>query len=247
MFRFIKNHNGELPWIVSIEYIYDYFSNLFKKEVVNELVHNEWLNAEYAISKCDNDIERSMVKTLALFLIVDKFDELPATDKLLSLSNGMPDAMDTISELENKGIIYRKGSTNSYVFKTSAGASLKNEIKRQRAIRGDHIDYNEVFSVVEQKKFILPQRYNTNVSMTRYFRYEYMSVEDFLSIEREESFFDDSEFCDGKVIALFSLGQIDQNKIKKHYKSLESRRIVVVCPNITFKGTKQALDLEIVF
>lgn len=246
MFRFIKNHNGELPWIVSIEYIYDYFSNLFKKEVVNELVHNEWLNAEYAISKCDNDIERSMVKTLALFLIVDKFDELPATDKLLSLSNGMPDAMDTISELENKGIIYRKGSTNSYVFKTRAGASLKNEIKRQRAIRGDHIDYNEVFAVVEQKKFILPQRYNTNVSMTRYFRYEYMSVEDFLSIEREESFFDDSEFCDGKVIALFSLGQIDQNKIKKHYKSLESRRIVVVCPNITFKGTKQALDLEIV-
>lgn len=246
MFRFIKNHNGELPWIVSVEYIYDYFSNLFKKEVVNELVHNEWLNAEYAISKCDNDDQKSMVKTLALFLIVDKFDELPATDKLLALASEMPDAIDTITELEHKDIIYRKGATNSFVFKTRAGASLKNEIKRQRALRGNQINYNEVFATVEQKKFVLPQRYNTNVSMTRYFRYEYMSVEDFLNIEHEESFFDDGDFCDGKVIALFSLGKIEQDKVKKHYKSLNSRRIVVVCPQIAFKGVKQALDLEIV-
>lgn len=246
MFRFIKNHNGELPWIVGIEYIYDYFSNLFKKEVVNELVHNEWLNAEYAISKCDNAIQCAMVKTLALFLIVDKFDELPATDKLLSLASGIPDSMGIITDLENRDIIYRKGATNSFVFKTRAGASLKNEIKRQRALRGDHINYNKVFSTVEQKKYVLPQRYNTNVSMTRYFRYEYMSVEDFLNIEREESFFDDDDFCDGKVIALFSQAKIDQNKVKKHYKSLNSRRIVVLCPNISFKDAKQALDLEIV-
>lgn len=246
MFRFINNHNGELPWIVSVECIYDYFSNLFKKEVVNELVHNEWLNAEYAISKCVNDEQRTLIKTLALFLIVDKFDELPATDKLLSLASGLSDAMEIISELEQQDIIYRKGATNSFVFKTRAGASLKNEIKRQRALRGDSIDYNKVFSVVEQKKFILPQRYNTNVSMTRYFRYEYMQVDDFLTIEQEESFFDDNEFCDGKVIALFSLKKIDQEKVKKHYKKLNSRRIVVVCPKSVFKGTKQALDLEIV-
>lgn len=246
MYRFIKNHNGELPWIVSVEYIYDYFSNLFKKEVVNELIHNEWLNAEYAISKCVSDEQRALIKTLALFLIVDKFDELPATDKLLTLASGLSDAMDVISDLEQQDIIYRKGATNSFVFKTRAGASLKNEIKRQRALRGDNIDYNAVFSVVEQKKFIIPQRYNTNVSMTRYFRYEYMQVDDFLNIEQENSFFDDKEFCDGKVLALFSLKQIDQEKVKKHYKQLNSRRIVVICPKTVFKDKKQALDLEIV-
>ena len=246
MYRFIKNHNGEHPWIVGVEYIYDYFSNLFKKEVVNELVHNEWLNAEYAISKCINDEQKILTKTLALFLIVDKFDELPATDKLLAIASGLSDAMVIISDLEQQDIIYRKGSTNSFVFKTRAGASLKNEIKRQRALRGDSIDYNKVFSLVEQKKFIVPQRYNTNISMTRYFRYEYMNVDDFLNIEQEDSFFDDEEFCDGKVIVLFSLKQIDQEKIKKHYKKLNSRRIVVVCPKTVFKGTRQALDLEIV-
>lgn len=246
MYRFIKNHNGEHPWIVGVEYIYDYFSNLFKKEVVNELVHNEWLNAEYAISKCINDEQKILTKTLALFLIVDKFDELPATDKLLAIASGLSDAMVIISDLEQQDIIYRKGSTNSFVFKTRAGASLKNEIKRQRALRGDSIDYSKVFSLVEQKKFIVPQRYNTNISMTRYFRYEYMNVDDFLNIEQEDSFFDDEEFCDGKVIVLFSLKQIDQEKIKKHYKKLNSRRIVVVCPKTVFKGTKQALDLEIV-
>ncbi|MCR5105324.1 MAG: hypothetical protein K6B68_12900 [Eubacterium sp.] len=246
MYRFVKNHNGERPWIVGVELIYDYFSNLFKKEVINELVHSEWLNAEYAIGKCTEKEQIILIKALALFLIIDKYDELPATEKLLSLATGLPDAPQVIKQLEDGNVIYRKGATNSFVFKTRAGAALKNEIKRQRATRGNDVDYNAVFTAVEQKKFFIPQRYNTNAVMTRYFRHEYLSVDAFMSINTEDSFFDDDEFCDGKVISLYSFDEIDQDKVKKHYKKLNSRRLVVVCPDKTFSGSKQSLDLEIV-
>ncbi|MCR5203362.1 MAG: hypothetical protein K6D02_09825, partial [Lachnospiraceae bacterium] len=247
MFRFVKNHKGERPWLVGVDSIYDYFSGLFKKDVNNEVVHNEWLNAEYAISKCKGKEEKIILKVLALFLIVDKHDELPANEKLLSLASGLPEAASVISELEKANVIYRKGATNSFVFKTRAGASLKKEIKRQRAVIGDNINYNKVFSIVEQKRFIIPQRYNTKTSMTRYFRYEYLNVDEFLSINNESSFFNlDDEFCDGKVIALFSFNDIDQDVVKKHYKKLNSRRIIVLCPKKAFKESKRAIDLEIV-
>ena len=37
--------------------------------------------------------------------------------------------------------------------------------------------------------------------MTRYFRYEYMSVEEFLSINDLNVVLDDKQVCDGKVLA----------------------------------------------
>ncbi len=247
MARFVRNHKGDTPWIVGTEYIYDYFSNLFKKEVVNEIVHNEWLNAEYAISKCISKQQIKMVKILALFLIVDKADELPANEKMLCLALGQPDSAEIIRNLENQNIIYRKGSTNCYVFKTRAGAALKNEIKRRRAIKGDDIAYENMFSLVTQKKFVIPQRYNTNAMMTRYFRYEYLNVSTFLSISNAQSLFDlENEFCDGKVIVLYGLEEIQQDKVKKHYKELNTHKLVVVCPQRVFKKSKQVLDLEIV-
>lgn len=46
-------------------------------------------------------------------------------------------------------------------------------------------------------------------TMTRYFRYEYMSVEEFLSINDLNVVLDDKQVCDGKVLALYSIDDID--------------------------------------
>ena len=52
--------------------------------------------------------------------------------------------------------------------------------------------------------------------MTRYFRYEYLNVDDFLQIDDMNVFWDNGKFQDGKVIALYSLENTDRTKeIKK--------------------------------
>jgi hypothetical protein len=45
MARFVKEHNQEQDWVIGADLIYDYFSPLFKKDVVNEFIHNIWLSA----------------------------------------------------------------------------------------------------------------------------------------------------------------------------------------------------------
>lgn len=87
MARFVSEHTLDKEWSIGADLIYEYFSALFKKDVVNEFIHNIWLSAEYAIDKCDTEDQRKIVKALAVILIVNKEDEIPATEKYLKEEN----------------------------------------------------------------------------------------------------------------------------------------------------------------
>lgn len=75
MAQYVVEHTFNNEWIVTPDKIYDYFQNLFKKEIGNERVHTEWLNAEYAIAKAKETGKIRMLKTLAVINIINKFDE----------------------------------------------------------------------------------------------------------------------------------------------------------------------------
>ena len=121
-----------MPWIISADLIYDYFSPLFRKDINNEYIHNQWLNAEYALTKCSNDLERTVVKALAIILIVNQQQEISASEKYLHLASDVDDCANVVQGLIDKQLIYKRGSTNTYAFKTRAGSELRAEIKRKR-------------------------------------------------------------------------------------------------------------------
>lgn len=245
MARYISNHTTEMLWSVGADMIYDYFSGLFKKEVINEHVHNEWLNAEYALSKCDTEEQKKIVKALAIFLIVNKDEEMPAEEKILALATGISNAEAVIEELLISQVIYRKGSTNNLVFKTRAGSALKTEIKKRRSIKGERANYGSVFENITKKYYVIPRKYNADYAMTRYYRHEYMSVDDFLNITDAMVLFNADSYADGKVISLYSIGKIEVSKVRKHVKELDCKKLIVICPRQRFTMFKQALDYEI--
>lgn len=246
MARYIASHTKEMLWNIGADLIYDYFAGLFKKEVINEHVHNEWLNAEYALSRCTSAEQRKFVKALAIFLIVNKDEEMPADENVLALATGISNVGDVVEELISKQIVYKKGSTNNLAFKTRAGSALKTEIRKQRSIKGDKANYAKVFESITKKYYVIPQKYNADFMMTRYFRHEYLSVEAFLAVSDAKILFETDAHADGKVISLFSLGKINFAKVRKHIKELDCKKLLVVCPKQSFSGLKLALDYEIV-
>ena len=75
--------------------------------------------------------------------------------------------------------------------------------------------------------------------MTRYFRYEYLNVDDFLQIDDMNVFLDNGKFQDGKVIALYSLENTDRTKeIKKKVKTFGAENIVVIYAKTSFTLVK---------
>lgn len=247
MARFVSEHTKKKPWIIEADLIYDYFSGLFKKDVANEFIHNEWLNAEYAISKCDREDERKVLKTLAIILIVNREDELPATNEILSLASGISDGTKVIEQLAEQQLIYKKGSTNCYVFKTRAGSALKMEIKKRREMKGDIINISKVCMQVTDKYFVIPKKYNMDFMMTRYFRHEYMNVDDFLNIQNSEVYFNSKETSDGKIFSLYSLNERNYiEEIKDKLLIYKNPKLIVISSPSPFKLIKEAKDYEIV-
>lgn len=245
MARFVSEHSKEMEWSIGADLIYDYFSFLLKKEVSNEYVHNIWLSAEYAIEKCESQDQKKIIKALAVVLIVNKEDEIPATDKYLRLSINAVDSAQAIKELEEKQLIYKKSATDSFVFKTRAGSELRSEVKRQRAIKGDNVNFSKALLDVTGKYYVIPRKYNTVHMMTRFFVNQYMNVEDFLNIDSAKALLGDCA-GDGKVITLFSFTEIKQEVVKKHFLALAEPRLVVVCPERGLKAQKQLKDYEII-
>nr|WP_297766265.1 hypothetical protein [uncultured Butyrivibrio sp.] len=245
MARFILNHSADDSWYVGADLIYDYFAGLFKKEVTNEMVHNLWLGAEYAISKCDDEEAIKLIKALAVVLIVNKDEEMPADRRVLALAADVSDPESIISDLLENKIIYQKGSTGTFAFKTRAGSALKAEIKRQRELKGNSVNYANALLHVSGKYYVLPKKYNTKKMITRYFQHEYLDVDTFLAINNEETLLNNTP-ADGKVITLYSFSSAKQDKVKKHVKELASDRLVFVAPSKAIRVEKKLLDYEII-
>ena len=245
MARYVSNHTGLQRWFVAADLIYDYFSGLFKREIANEKVHSEWLNAEYALSKCTTEAQKWLVKKLALILMIDKPDELPANDQYLVLENGDIDLTDVLSELLSKKIIYKKGSTGTYEFKTRAGSALKEEVEHQRAYKGSRVNIPEVLEQITGKYYVIPKKYNTERRMTRYFTHRYMLVSDFMSIEDARVLFGRDTSPDGLVLSLLGEMEYSKDRVKKHFEKLACEQLCIVIPEKPFSLRKRAIDYEI--
>lgn len=245
MARFVAEHNANKEWSIGSDLVYDYFSPLFKKEVSNEYVHNIWLSAEYAIEKCETEDQKRIIKALAIILIVNKEDEIPATAKYIKLSINADDADAALQELQKKEFIYKKRATETYMFKTRAGSELKAEVRRLRELKGDNVNFSKALLDVTGKYYVIPRKYNTLNLMTRYFTNEFMDADDFLKIDSAEALLG-NDILDGKVITLYSFSDIKQDSIKRHFQRLADKRIVVVCPKSGLKVQKQLKDYEII-
>ena len=88
MARFVSEHTLDKEWSIGADLIYEYFSALFKKDVVNEFIHNIWLSAEYAIDKQNlyHTLKewydkQGKTKTFPIFINYDKQDNISDTTK----------------------------------------------------------------------------------------------------------------------------------------------------------------------
>lgn len=247
MARFIGEHDHSQEWIIGADLIYDYFGNLFRKDVTNELVHNEWLNAEYALSKCENETQKKVIKSLAAILIVNRSEEVPANGSSIGLAANIEDWQEILTQLESKDIITKKASTDCYVFKTRAGSVLKKEIKKRSITKAGSINISKILQDITDRLYVIPKRYNTLNCITRYFSCEYMEIETFLSIQNMDTIINEQRYSDGKVVILYSLDRtIDIQEIKDKLNVYASEKLIIVYTLMKFEYLEQAREYEII-
>lgn len=235
LYRLVKEcQDDEADYGITADSIYDYFRSLFREEDSGSLIHNEWLKAEYAISKTENPEEKKLIKVMALIDIIDRPDELSAgIVQLASALNMTADRCQKVidSLIAKKLIVYRPRK-QAYCFYNNVGVDIEKELSKRAAGLGSFADIVGTLKKISEMDYVLPKKHNQDYSITRYFEYVFMTPEQIRHLQSVKLLFEE-HFSDGKIIAVVSEADEleDENVI---ISRLQDDRVVVLMPTVGF-------------
>lgn len=236
--RFIQSYAGGCDICAGAELVYDYFQTLLRRSDRAEL-HNEWLKADYALSKCTDEWERKAVKATALIRLAGNQEELPANDTSISLSLGLSKqqagpAREAVARLLDRKILVWRSKGGFYDFKNRVGIDLERAVEERSRLLTGRFRVCSVLPEIAEFSFVLPKIYNQTFKMTRFFRYEFLETEVFLKLGNSGYLFEE-QFSDGLLLALVRTdGQGKEEEIRNKIEELNDGRIVVLYPDAVF-------------
>lgn len=222
---------SKIPDFIGVDGIYDYFAPLFKDESESR-VHHEWLRAEYALSQTSKKVEQAVIKTIAVIRMINRSDELIASDKFLRAASGMPEEVYTpaIKGLIEKNLVELRSRTSAYEFKNNIGIDVEAEISDCVKKRFNKVDEAVVLQEIFTEKAILPKKHNQESCMTRYFNTVFLSKDQFLAM-KSTSYLSWSNDPDGVVVFILPEAGLDEDTVFNHTTELEDRCLLVCMPN----------------
>lgn len=256
IFTFLADEGqGCLPWLlqkypekrVGADKIYDYFKGLFRETEDLPQIHNEWLKAEYALSRTKNETESIIVKTVAVIRMINREDEFPAKDREIRLAAGLTetDYRQAMERLKEEDVLVYRSNAGVYAFRSNVGVDVEKKIADKMAELRSRISYCEILERVCEMDFELPKQYNRQYAITRYFQYEYMTPELFFALEHGDYLFKE-KFSDGKMIVLVSETPVEKEQVRQQLERLGDIRIIALVSDRGFSLGELLLKYEAV-
>ena len=237
---FIEHNNDGL---FNVCKIYDYFKPILKKET-DSIIKDIWLKAENALSKCNGDQEKNIVKVIAIIYMINEIEILVPDDLTVrtALSLDEKQYVEIIDKLIEKSIIKRKKITNELDFTTMYNRALSKEVKRLSEEQFYDVNLKDTINEIIAKTYSIPRRYNDKYKITRFFLNVFMTEKELQEIKNFDILFENN-YCDGIIINLIKESRNIQ-AIKDYFKDCDNDRIVLKIPKTIFPKTLISLLRE---
>ncbi len=219
--------------LLTPEWIYDYFAELFRVEVFNPKIHSIWAKTQSAVKKCENEEQIKLIKILAVCKIISS-DTFEATDINLKAASNFNDEIyrNTVDSLASLHIITRRRD-GTYEFLTANGVDIKKNIRNLIEQGIVKIDRPHTLKEAYSTPFILPRQHNAKMHIQRYFVTEFMEASDFWKYTGD--FTEIKGNADGLLIYLISETDDDTHNIAGHLHKLGLDESIVVCVTKVWK------------
>lgn len=213
--------------LLTAEWIYDYFSELFRVEVFNPKIHSIWSKTNSAIKKCENEEQVKLIKILAVCKIIAS-DKFKATDINLKAASFLSDEVykNTVDSLAAHHIITKRRD-GIYEFLTANGVDIKKNIKN--LIEQGRVKRNRPKTLADaySTPYILPRQHNARMHIQRYFSTVFMEASDFWKYTGD--FSEIRGTADGLLIYLISDAYSETLQIANHLNELGVSENIIVC------------------
>ncbi len=223
---FIHNHDTGL---FNVNKIYDYFSNLLRKEETN-YIRNIWYRCESTLSKLDDNVKRSIIKTIAIIHMINDFEKLSPSNEIIALCLNMnvEEIKIHIDSLMEIRLIKRNFINNLLSFASSNSKEIEEELKK--VIRGKvkNIRISEIADEINENKYLLPRRYNEQNKITRFFKVIFLEDSEFIDLINFDNLMENL-YCDGIVIYLIKR-KISNKEIIEKMNLINDDRVIVKYP-----------------
>lgn len=181
---FLDEYKDDHFEVITPDMIYDYFEPLFKKEVYEGSIHENYILTEMILNKIERGtLESKIVKTLALIYILEQFEKLhPSKDELLSIYSisNTPEEINRAIEtlIEKEYVVYLKRSNNYLRLKQTSGVNIRKKINDMIAVQSKRTTVKETLNNSNFDNYMYPSRYNNDHDMIRYFSFEFIDEDE---------------------------------------------------------------------
>ena len=214
--------------LLTVDYVYDYFEDLFQKEVFNPRVHSIWAKTDSAKRQVSDPEELKILKAIAIINIIgdDLLKPVPTHIKDALI---MPD--DTfdraINGLQRKHILSQRDNSE-YVMLTANGVDVQRSIDNFVNTKIAKISISSVLNSVCEWGPLLPREHNDKYSIIRFFREIFMEREIFLKYKNAAQLL--AEFqSDGLVIHLVETSEDTSRAVEAKLRSFKENPQIIVC------------------
>ena len=216
--------------LLNLDCIYDYFSDILKKDD-SEFVRSVWYRCEGILSKIVDASEKSLIKALAILLIVGDGSKLQPDSHCLSLvcHFDFDKTSAVVSALISKHLLKRNPITNLISFATSNSKDIDDQIAVLKNTKLKSADVASICNAVSPVRYYLPRRYNEQNKITRFYRVRFITENQLLLLNSLEILKNES-FCDGLVLCVLRAKK-SMDELSSKFLSFQNAEVLARIPS----------------
>lgn len=213
---------------ITVDYIYEYFEELFKKEIFNVVVHSLWAKTDTALRQVTDEDQRKILKAIAIISMLadERVKAIPVHIKAALMMSEEAFAT-AVKKLQKLRILSQKDSLE-YVLLTANGVDIQNAVDNYVKTRLPRINECTVLEKAYDLGFVLPREYNDRYGMTRCFKNIYMDASVFIQYKSAEQILEEYQF-DGLIIHIVCRQETLRIKVQERIKDFSGAPQLVLC------------------
>ncbi len=214
--------------LLTVDYVYDYFEDLFQKETFNPRVHSIWAKTDSAKRQVSDPGELRILKAIAIINIIG--DELlkPVPTHIKDALTMQDEAFNrAINGLQRKHILSQRDNSE-YVMLTANGVDVQRSIENFVNTKIAKVSVSSVLNTVCEWGPLLPREHNDKYCIIRYFREVFMEREVFLKYKNAGQLLAEYQ-SDGLVIHLVETTEDSSHAVEAKLRSFKDNPQIIIC------------------
>lgn len=224
--EFLHQEHSEVEFI-TIDFVYDYFQELLKKEIFNTAIHRVWAKTDTALRQIKDNDQKKILKAIAIIYIIndERFKAIPVHIKA-ALLMGDSTFSAAIEQLQKMHILSQRDSSE-YVLLTANGVDVQKNVENYVNSKITKIDRSELLENNFSLGYVIPREYNDHYCMIRYFKRIFMEAKVLLNYICGEQLLQDYP-TDGLIIYLLA-DDAEKDSIITHISKFVENPEIIVC------------------